>query len=410
MLEEVKKVGGNITTITTKATEASELARKAMEENNQSKTAIDLVKKAMDENASVIKQLSEDLQKTIAVCDRLQIEGKEAKTEDWQPMSYYIHEAVTKAKDKIVKSQPGEKFPIDLESKAADDMRNVWRYREQKAVGDMTTVASLTGAIPITYRREIITLPFELIHIRNLVSVVPSDTDTYNFYQAKIGEGAVDWQANEDAVKPQLDDDLVEVSVTLNYLAGWERISRKMLRNFSGLRDWLSRWLPERYYKAEDSKAINALGAAIPAGNKSVVAAGDSFIDGLIAAIAFQKNAGYQVNGIVTTGTIWGALLTYKDAGGLYNLPGTMQVSPTGQIMLLGIPVYTASWIPANVAILGDWNYFNIVQSEGLNLSWASEDRDNFVVNKITVKVEACVGFAVLQPNAFYQVGYTPGP
>lgn len=411
VLEEVKKVGGNIEGVTQKVNTAIEDIKKADGKAEGAVRSIEDIKKLMDANDATIKKLTADLEKTIQVTDKLQVtKGGGGQPEAWKPFSFYIGDALTKAKDKITKAGPTGKFQLDIDGKCLEDMRNVWQYRASKAVGDMTVAASVTGAIPITYRQEIVSLPFELVHLRNLVPVVPSDTDAYHFYQAKMGEGAVAFQTDENAQKAQLDDDLVEQTVNLNYLAGWERISRKMLRNFSGLRDWISRWLPERYYKAEDAAGVAALVAGIPAGNTNTVTA-DTAIDGLVAAIAAQKTAGYNVNAIVTTGAIWGGLITNKDVGGIYTLPSVVVVSPTGQIMFLGIPVYTASWVPADTIILGDWNYFNIVQSEALSVTWSDEDRDNFVVNKVTVKVEACIGFALLQPAAFYKLTVTPvGP
>lgn len=108
-----------------------------------------------------------------------------------------------------------------------------------KAVGDMTIAANLTGAIPNTYRSEIVPVPFEMVHFRSLVNVTPSETDSYHFYRHSIGEGSIEFQNQELETKAQFDEDLTEVTVNLNYLAGWLRISRKMLRNFKGLQGYL---------------------------------------------------------------------------------------------------------------------------------------------------------------------------
>ncbi len=275
----------------------------------------------------------------------------------------------------------------------------------EKAVQDMTTATNLTGAIPITYRNEIIPLPFEMVHFRSLVSVTPSATDSYHFYRHVLGEGTIGFQGGENNTKAQIDEDLTEVTVNLDYLAGWLRISKKMLRNFSALQSYLSRWLPERYYQREDALAYAALAAGI---GTSTVTTGN-VLNRIILTMAQQKQAKYGVNGIVVNGNTWGALLTVMAEGsGQYTLPNVVTISPAGQVMILGVPVYTATWVPDNRAIVGDWRMFEIIQSEGLSLNFYEQDQDNVIKNKITALIEASIGFALLQPAAFKLVDTTP--
>jgi len=269
-----------------------------------------------------------------------------------------------------------------------------------KTVGDMTIGANLTGNIPNTYRGGIVPVPFEMIHMRALVSVTPSETDSYHFYRHTQGEGSIAFQVQELETKAQIDEDLAEQTVNLNYLAGWLRISRKMLRNFKGLQGYLSRWLPERYYQKEDTKAYQAL---ISAATGVADASGTDMISIIIRTIGKQKKAKYNVNGIVIDGEVWAKLLTYKaSTSGEFTQPiGVVTISPAGQLMICGVPVYTASWVGGDEAIIGDWNYFEIIQSEGLSLQFFDQDGTNVRENKITARIEASVGFAVLDPAAF---------
>lgn len=268
-----------------------------------------------------------------------------------------------------------------------------------KAVGDMTIAANLTGAIPNTYRSEIVPVPFEMVHFRSLVTVTPSETDSYHFYRHSIGEGSIEFQNQELETKAQFDEDLTEVTVNLNYLAGWLRISRKMLRNFKGLQGYLSRWIPERYYEREDTKAYQAL---INGATGLTDTTGTDIVSQIIRTIGLQKKAKYKVNGIVMDGAVWAKLLTYKaSTSGEFTMPiGTITISPSGQLMILGIPVYTASWVGGDEVLIGDWTSFEIVQSESLSLQFFEQDGTNVRENKITARIEASIGFAFLQPAA----------
>src|SRR5436190_346751 len=64
-----------------------------------------------------------------------------------------------------------------------------------KAVGDMTLAANVsTGVVPNTYRGGIVPQPFEMVHMRDLVAVTPSGTDSYHFYRHNLGEGSIEFQ------------------------------------------------------------------------------------------------------------------------------------------------------------------------------------------------------------------------
>ena len=270
-----------------------------------------------------------------------------------------------------------------------------------KAVQDMTVIGSInTGVVPNTYRTGYVMPPSENIHLRSLVAVTPSDTDSYHFYRFNVGEGSIGYQGNENGTKPQIDEDLNEQVVNLDYLAGILRISKKLLRNFNGLQATLSRWLPEQYYQAEDTKGYQSL---ISQATGVADTTGTDIISRIIRTIGLQKKAKYNVNGIVVDGYVWSLILTFKASGsGEFTMPiGVVTISPSGQLMIAGIPVYTASWVGGDEAIVGDWRYFEIIQSESLSIGFFEQDVDNVQKNKVTVRIEASIGFAMLDPKAF---------
>jgi len=268
-----------------------------------------------------------------------------------------------------------------------------------KAVQDMTIAGNLDGSIPNTYRPGIIPMPYEMVHARSLYGVTPSETDSYVFYRHSGGEGAVAFQTDENVAKAQLDADLVEEVVNLNYLAGFIRVSRKMLKNFTALRAHVSRWLPEEYYKAEDAQVATALAAATGVPDTT----GVNMIERIILTIGAQKAANYNVNQIIVDGNTWAQILLTKGVtSGDYSIPGgSVVITNQGQVLICGIPVFTAGWVGANKALVGDSRFFEIVQSEGLSLGFFDQDANNVTQNKVTARIEASVGFALLDPAAF---------
>lgn len=271
-----------------------------------------------------------------------------------------------------------------------------------KAVQDMTVIGNVnTGVVPNTYRSGIIPQPYENVHLRDIVNVTPSDTDSYHFVRhAKTGEGSITWQGNENGAKAKFDEDFVEVAVTLDYLAGFLKISRKMLRNFSSLQATLTRWLPEKYYQAEDTKGYQSIIAQATGLTNSDT--GGGMIRQIIRTMGLQRRQKYSVNGIVVDGAVWANILTYTTTAGEFTQPiGVVTISANGTLMICGVPVYVVSWVGGDEAIIGDWRYFEIIQSEGLQLGFFEQDENNVQKNMITVRIEASIGFAMLDPAAF---------
>jgi HK97 family phage major capsid protein len=382
-------------------------AKKAAEQDKNFEDKLDLANqtiksleekiKANEATAETVNKLDDELKITIKALDVVQtrmksqsMKGSGFKGED-ESFIGKLQAGIQELKDNIKGDQiTGGKFVTKI---------------QLKAVGDMTVTTNVsTGVVPNTYRSGLVTPPFQvgMVHMRDIVSVTPSETDSYHFYRFSIGEGTIEFQTNENTEKAQVDADLTEQTVNLNYLAGWMKISKKMLRNFKSLQATLSKWLPEMYYRREDTKAYQALISAAT-GVQYTGVAGESIAAVIIKTIGRQKELGYDVNGIVLDGTAWASLLTFQaSTSGIYTNPiNVVNVSPAGGVSILGIPVYTAAWVGGSEVIIGDWRYFEIIQSEGLSLQFFDQDGDNARYNKITARIEASVGFAVLDPAAF---------
>lgn len=360
------------------------------------KSIEDLKKLPEAATAEELKALKSDIDVTIKAFDKLQTR---MKSEGMRSNGSEPREDIS-LKGLIAKSFHG--FKKNIEEGKIGKGDNEVKMILKAAGADMTVANNVsTGVVPNTYRDGIVPVPFELIHMRNLVAITPSETDSYHFYRHTIGNGVIGFQGGENNPKNEFDEDLVEQTVNLDYLAGFLRISRKMLRNFTALQAYITRWLPEKYYQAEDTKAYQSL--VSQATGVGDISTGGGEIKQIIKTIGLQKKAKYNVNGIVVDGSTWADILTFTASGsGEYTMPfGVVTISPSGMLMICGIPVYTASWIAADTALIGDWRFFEIIQSEALSLQFFEQDGTNVQQNKITARIEASVGFALLDPKAF---------
>lgn len=268
----------------------------------------------------------------------------------------------------------------------------------EKAVADMTIANNLVGNAVRTYGSGIIPIAYRMPHVRSLVDVIPSATDSYSYYQHSGGEGALDWQSAEGAAKAQFDEDFTERTVALRYLAGYVILTRQILRNIPGLLAYLNKWLPEKYMRAEDSKFYDFVAAE--SGMVTFNATGTN-IERLIRTIADVAGNGHGVNGIAINPAAWARIVLTKGAtSGDYTLPPGVAMTASGDMSIFGVPVYTTSWVADDKAIVADWKQFGIVQSEGMSVRFSEEHGTLLTQNKVLALVEASIGFTVEDKKA----------
>lgn len=387
-LESIAALDKKMDTAVEKAKAAETTAAGATEKIKALETLFEGLK---TDNAAELKKTADEAQKAVDyVKDFLAKEGRKGNA------------------DQVIKSLGGLVF--DLVGKSQETIDSLYKGAaktialpfDTKAVNDMTLGTNLTGNGVITYRPTMVELPMWPVHLRDLVAVTPSATDTYHFYQQNLGQGAIDWQSAEGATKPQIDEHYTEASVTCKYLAGFLVISRQMLRNLPALQANLSRWLPEQYYRAEDAKGYAALSGAsdLTPGDTT----GTNTVNRLLNTVGTLEAAGFIVTGYAVNPVDWAKLMQTASTGstaGIYSLPGSVVLAPDGTLNICGVPIRKANWVPAGTIIAGDWRYFEIIQSEALSMRMFEEDGTNARQNKITVRIEASIGFAVLQPAAF---------
>lgn len=269
-----------------------------------------------------------------------------------------------------------------------------------KSAGTMTASANLTGNVIASYASTPAVRGRQKLHFRDLVNVIPSATGLWKFYRQNIpvGEGSVAFQTTHGATKSQLDYDWTEVTVTVDYLAGFVRIAKQMLQDLPFMQSYVSQELVEDYLRAED---LNFFGQLYTAATGSYTVNGTVTVERLIDAVAAVNENDYDVNGIVTTHAVWAKILKTKPAD--YSIPGGITITPNGDVLIMGIPLFKTkeSYIGANKFLLGDWTKAAIIQTEGLNVNMYEQDQDNVVRNLITVKAEARVAMATLRTDAF---------
>lgn len=274
---------------------------------------------------------------------------------------------------------------------------------EIKAVGDMTVANNLTGDSLKTYQPGVAMVPAQLINFADLVPAVNSATGTYIIYRETGSEGSISSQATPGTAKTQIDYDFTEVVFNATYISGYARFAKQMAQDLPFLTSFLPDALRRDYAKAENTIFYTALSAVATAST----AAQTVGIERIINDIGALEGADYAVNGVVLNPVDWATIAITKPSD--YSLPQVVTYV-NGQLVINGVPVFKASWVPQDEYMVGDWNLAKKIVTDGLAVEFFEQDADNVTKNLITARVESRTVLGIDRPDAFILGTITPTP
>lgn len=259
----------------------------------------------------------------------------------------------------------------------------------------MTTTASLTGTGVISYGASPAILPSAPLNMRDLIPIVRSETGTYATYAETGGEGTVDHQSAEGAVKPKLDIDFTELRTVTRVIAGTVDFSKQLTRNLPFLQGTLARILTRKFYEKENRYLYDTLAAAATGG--SAPAADTVAVGNLIGYVMAAFDANFVPSYIVIKGADYGTIAQTN----IMNSPfGLVFNQATGRSEIAGIPVIVAPWAVAGKALIFDRDYVELIVTEDITVRFSEENKDNFERNVITARIEAQEELNVIYPQS----------
>jgi HK97 family phage major capsid protein len=307
-----------------------------------------------------------------------------------------LMEGITEQKDNWEKFIRKERKSFSLELKAVADMG---------FAGNFGSAATSVAQV----RPGIIANPDRKVHVRSLVPVGTMDGSTFYYMKENgEGEGAITTVA-ENATKSQIDLDLAEASATAEYIAGWLRISKKMLGDVKGMTSFLQARLLEKLLIAEDAQLLNGDGTSpnisgiTDTGNFTAASSAATVdIEQLIDAISQLEELGREANGIVLRPSDYWSFVKNKAAGsGEYDLPQVVTFVD-GQLRIAGVPVSRTTAMTVDKYIVGDFRMGALLLvREAPAVEFFYEDGTNVRENKVTVRVEERVAFPIFGSTYF---------
>jgi HK97 family phage major capsid protein len=389
------------------------------------------IKGYKDATDAAIKAVQEELRTTNATAGAAQ---KMAETLDAQlkEQDKYAREIEKQLKSKTLTPAEQESFNSLLGKALENNWTEIKKFEKARkgfsftldemaskavSMGLNTSITDGPGAYFTTVIPGIRTLPNRKVHMRQIIPVGTMSTTTLTYMRETGGTGDLaawaEYAGDSTTEKPQIDRQFQEVTVTAEYIAGWLRVSRKMLDDMSAFRSYLQMRLVEMYLKVEDAQILNGNGVSpnieglLEVAVQAVNTTGAN-IERLVLAIAQLEGSDYTATGIVLHPAAYYNIALNKATGsGEYDLPGIVVIQ-NGQLYVAGVPVYKTTAIATDTYIVGDFEQgAQLYIREQPTVGFFEEDGNNVTTNRITVRIEGRIALAIYRAEAFVQGTFT---
>lgn len=293
------------------------------------------------------------------------------------------------------------KGPISLSAPTEEyfDGNMVHKMDGQKTVGNMTAVGNLTGQGFVNYNQNQVILPAQKVNARDLVPTVRSETGTYVTYRESAGEGSISRQTTHGAAKTQIDFDFARVEIVSEYIAGFTRFAKQLMRQIPFLQNTLPRLLIREFYKVENRRFWDVMATAYAAGGLTAVSTETDDIKQVMDWVTQLFDADYMASYGLMRYTALNRINKWLLTNGNYAGAGGILSSADGSVRINGSAILPVTWIPSFDKFLTfDRDYVERIEVESLAIEFFEQDDDNVQKNLITARIECLEEFAPLQP------------
>nr|CAD6411062.1 phage major capsid protein [Rhizobium sp. Q54]CAD6412958.1 phage major capsid protein [Rhizobium sp. Q54] len=279
---------------------------------------------------------------------------------------------------------------------------------EVKDISSLTTdAAGSVGTLVRPDRAAPVELPRRRMTIRALIA--PGNTGSNSIeYDKEKGFTNNAAPVAEGALKPQSEIQYEEAVAHVRTIAHWMRASVQILADAPGLRSMIDNRLRYGLAYVEENQLLNGSGTgqnleglvtaatafAAPAG----AAAADQEIDTVRLMMLQVALAEYPPNGIVLNPINWHNIETLKDTTGRYIIGNPQgMLSPT----LWSLPVVATQAMGVGKSLVGAFDLAaQIFDRQDATVEVSTEDQDNFVKNKVTIRAEERLALAIYREEA----------
>lgn len=278
---------------------------------------------------------------------------------------------------------------------------------EVKDISSLTTNApGSVGTLVQPDRAGMVELPQRRMTIRALLAPGTTTSNAIE-YDREVGFTNAAAPVAEGALKPQSEIQFTDETATVRTIAHWMRASVQILADAPGLQSMIDQRLRYGLAFAEEVQLLTGSGTAqnleglVTAASAYAAAGGlapDSQIDVVRLMILQVALAEYPANGIIMNPINMAGIEMMKDDTGRY-LIGDPQ--GTIQKRLWGLPVVETQAMAVGKTLTGAFNLAaQIFDRQDATVEVSTEDQDNFVKNKVTIRAEERLALAIYRPEA----------
>lgn len=283
------------------------------------------------------------------------------------------------------------------------DAHGINKNAKHRVAIKSVTIGSTVG----TVQRDnaIDPLPRRRLTIRNLLDVVPTDSNAVEFLRqnARTNNAAM---VAEGAAKPESDLDFELASTTTRVIAHWIKASKQVLSDMPQLRGVIDGELIDGLREKEEDQLLYGDGTGqnltglVPGATAyapPILIEDGNMIDTVGLAMLQSALAKYPANGIVMHPSDWMRIRLLKDGDGKYILgdPGA-DVQP----ILFGRPVVESEAIAVDKFLVGDFRRVGRLYDRWQPIVEAGYVNDDFIKNLVTLLGEERIALAIRRAGA----------
>lgn len=344
-------------------------------------------------------------------------DGVELKLEEYKTLSGVIKARLDEMEQRVAARTPGagggteaswgERVAESAEVKSLASVTASQPGRVRVELKEITSGATSGGALYAPMRDpNINTIAGRTPRLRNLLTVVNTSTGAVEYLDQTIKTNNAAPQV-EGALKAESNYAWELRTLPMRTIAHWTKASVQILDDAPQLASTIDGELRYGLAIAEDVQLLNGSGVSPNLNglitNATAYAAafaqtGENMIDKVGLGMLQVALAEHLPNGIVLHPSDWMRMRMLKDADGKYLLgdPGA-EIEPR----LFGLPAVLTTAIAADKFLIGDFRKAaTLYDRQAATLALSTEDGDNFVTNRVTLRLEERLGLAIKQPTA----------
>ncbi|WLR94238.1 phage major capsid protein [Shinella zoogloeoides] len=363
----------------------------------------DKLKEVTNEQKSLSEKLAELQTKQASGNDITDIRGR---VEDSRKELTELGETVTDLTKKLNARRDDTKSIGRVIAETKDFAARI-RGRETVEIKDITSASFGTVTLPAGVRRQnrgIIEPVNQALFLRDVIPTLATTAAVLEYLQ-ETGYTNNAATVAAGALKPQSDITFAAKTAPMVKMAHWFRVNEEILDDVDGMEGYINQRGIYGLQLKEEGEVINGDGTANhvdglianstvynPAIVPGITPA--NAMDDIRVAIAQVSEADLVATAVVMNHLDAAALDLAKDADGRYLHPAFAGNTAWG------LPVVRTKGVAQGKFLVGGFVGNTILwQRKGIEIRRSTEDRDNFIANKVTILIEERIQLETLRPE-----------